>query len=327
MLIMNHNRKATAQVGLKCFQALVRTRGELSCAVCDNTKEKFFGSNKLDLKTGTLGEMGYCVHFVQRMTMFNSLIGDMLMYAREVGVDTKAVSEVLKHNFKPGALKCLPNGGNQAADNKNNGFLPPLDNNKKPATPAKADPKKPAPAKADPKKPAPAAKKERILQAPTKPAPAADPKKPAADAKKDEKKPAADAKKDEKKPAADAKKDEKKPAADAGKDSKYHQTKEDTMKLPRPDFENWDRTKEVNGKTAYDAWNFFVTIPQFEPKAITPSFDTKCIQNTSLVGLFRPIVLGKITDLAEASISIKPYYKAIRFLVENLGNAAVQAKF
>merc|ERR1712187_941097 len=28
-----------------------------------------------------------------------------------------------------------------------------------------------------------------------------------------------------------------------------------------------------------------------------------------------------------ASISIKPYYKAIRFLVENLGNAAVQAKF
>merc|ERR1712187_727838 len=71
----------------------------------------------------------------------------------------------------------------------------------------------------------------------------------------------------------------------------------------------------------------FVTIPQFEPKAITPSFDTKCIQNTSLVGLFRPIVLGKITDLAEASISIKPYYKAIRFLVENLGNAAVQAKF
>merc|ERR1712187_520855 len=71
----------------------------------------------------------------------------------------------------------------------------------------------------------------------------------------------------------------------------------------------------------------FVTIPQFEPKAITPSFDTKCIQNTSLVGLFRPIVLGKITDLAEASINIKAMYKVMRFLVNNLGNAAVQAKF
>merc|ERR1712072_1473775 len=180
---VNHNRKLTQFLGKKCFRALVRIRGELSCAACDNTKEKFFNdAKKLVIKAEDVNSLGACVDFMAQFTTYKGLLGDMLAFAKVMGTNTDAMQKKLDDMKWDVETDCTK------------GTTP---------APVKKDDKKPAaPAKKDDKKPAPPAKKERILQAPVKkPEPKKDDKKPAAPAKKDDKKPAPPAKKDDKKPA------------------------------------------------------------------------------------------------------------------------------
>merc|ERR1712072_1330963 len=154
-------------------------RGELSCAACDNAKEKFFtDASKLALKASDVQNLGFCVQFMAKFNSYKTLLGDMLAFAATMKIDTKAAQAKLDALKWSTDANCA-SGATPAA--------PAKKDDKKPATPAKKDDKKPAaPAKKDEKKPAAPAKKERILQAPVK----KDDKKPAAPAKKDEKKPA-----------------------------------------------------------------------------------------------------------------------------------------
>merc|ERR1719262_714513 len=70
---VNHNRKQVQYYGKRCFLALVRLRGELSCAACDNTQEKFFkDSKKLNIKQADVADLGFCVGF---MSNFNKYKG------------------------------------------------------------------------------------------------------------------------------------------------------------------------------------------------------------------------------------------------------------
>merc|ERR1712160_166049 len=83
---VNHERKVVQAYGKKCFMALVRIRGELSCAVCDNKMEKFFADpSKMSIKEGDLNHLGVCVQFMAKFNTYKSLLSDMLSFAKSMG--------------------------------------------------------------------------------------------------------------------------------------------------------------------------------------------------------------------------------------------------
>merc|ERR1711988_1822203 len=182
---VNWIRKQTQDYGNKCFVALIKLRGELACAACDNTKSKYFSDPaKLAIKDTDVEDLGYCVALMGHFKKYGDMMRSFLALAWHLGA--KDIGNDLRSDWKDTNF------------NETCG---------KPATPAKKEDKKPADTKKDDTK-KPADKKD-------------DTKKPT-DKKDDTKKPAADTKKpaaDTKKPAADTKKDDtKKPAADAKKD-------------------------------------------------------------------------------------------------------------
>merc|ERR1712139_691438 len=144
---VNYERSETQFYAKKCFFALVRLRGELSCAACDNTKEKFFSNpKKLAVKVGDAADLGYCIGFMNNFNKYRTLIADMMKFAREMGVTAAQTWEKDNNNF-------IQNK-DWVFDEKCTGAAPA------PATPAKkTDDKKPADAKkTDDKKPADAKK-------------------------------------------------------------------------------------------------------------------------------------------------------------------------
>merc|ERR1712072_1622065 len=184
---VNHERKMVQAYGKQCFLALVRTRGELSCAVCDNTMEKFFKDpSNLVVKENDAKDLGACVQFMAKFNTYKSLLVDMLAFAKSLGSNTQKSEDALKGinwDIKTDCAGAAPAAPAKKDDKKP--AAPAKKDDKKPAPPAKKDDKKPAtPAKKDDTKTAAPAKKERILQAPVK----KDDKKPAAPAKKDDKK-------------------------------------------------------------------------------------------------------------------------------------------
>merc|ERR1712195_132000 len=255
---VNHERKVVQAYGKKCFMALVRIRGELSCAVCDNKMEKFFADpSKMSIKEGDLNHLGVCVQFMAKFNTYKSLLSDMLSFAKSMGIKTDAQEDKLAAiNF---AMDTSCASEAPAA--------PAKKDDKKPVTPAKKDDKKadksgtstgflpalpvakkddkkdakPA-AKKDDKKAAPA-KKNRILQAPVK---------------KEEKKPVTPAKKDDKKPVTPAKKDDKK---DEKKDDKKDEKKDDKKDDKKPvtpakkaDSTAWSMDTKIGEVTAWTNW-------------------------------------------------------------------------
>merc|ERR1712139_67389 len=139
---VNYERSETQFYAKKCFFALVRLRGELSCAACDNTKEKFFSDpKKLAIKTDNAADLGYCIAFMNNFNKYRTLIADMMKLAKAMGVT--AAQEWAKSNQK------FYDNREWAFDEKCTGAAPA------PATPAKKDDAKPAtPAKKDDAKPA-----------------------------------------------------------------------------------------------------------------------------------------------------------------------------
>merc|ERR1712072_363713 len=133
---VNHDRKLTQFLGKKCFRQVVRMRGELSCAACDNTKEKFFtDASKLALKASDVQNLGFCVQFMAKFNSYKTLLGDMLAFAATMKIDTKAAQAKLDALKWSTDANCA-SGATPAAPAKKDG--------KKPATPAKKDDKKPS---------------------------------------------------------------------------------------------------------------------------------------------------------------------------------------
>merc|ERR1712166_592501 len=247
---VNHERKVVQAYGKKCFMALVRIRGELSCAVCDNKMEKFFADpSKMSIKEGDLNHLGVCVQFMAKFNTYKSLLSDMLSFAKSMGIKTDAQEDKLAAINFAMDTSCASEA---------------------PAAPAKKDDKKPVtPAKKDDKKPdksgtstgflpaLPVAKKDDKKDA--KPAAKKDDKK---DEKKDDKKPVTPAKKDDKKDEKkddkkDEKKDDKKPVTPAKKDDKKPVTP-----AKKADSTAWSMDTKIGEVTAWTNWNAYVTMPQ-----------------------------------------------------------------
>merc|ERR1712046_122164 len=187
---INWIRKITQDYGNKCFVALIKLRGELACAACDNTKSKYFSDPaKLAIKDTDVEDLGYCVALMGHFKKYGDMMRSFMHLAWRLGA--KDIGNDLRSDWKD--LNFNETCGTPAPTAKKEDKKP-ADDTKKPAD-KKDDTKKPTDKKDDTKKPAADTKK-----------PAADTKKPAADTKKDDtKKPAADAKKDDtKNPAAPA---------------------------------------------------------------------------------------------------------------------------
>merc|ERR1711988_1611681 len=213
---VNWIRKQTQDYGNKCFVALIKLRGELACAACDNTKSKYFSDPaKLAIKDTDVEDLGYCVALMGHFKKYGDMMRSFLALAWHLGA--KDIGNDLRSDWKDTNF------------NETCG---------KPATPAKKEDKKPA---ADTKKPAADTKKPA---ADTK---KDDTKKPAADAKKDatkkrilQQKVNKDAdKKPEEKKDADKKPEEKKDADKKADDGK----KPEDKKPANPD--DWPLDKKT----------------------------------------------------------------------------------
>jgi hypothetical protein len=81
-----------ASKGLGCFKALAQIRGELSCAVCDNTKESFFKNPaNLYVQPTNLSKLGKCIMFIRYLGEYKKLLNDMLDFAGIMGKDISTV--------------------------------------------------------------------------------------------------------------------------------------------------------------------------------------------------------------------------------------------
>merc|ERR1711879_1081579 len=180
---VNWIRKITQDYGNKCFVALIKLRGELACAACDNTKSKYFSDPaKLAIKDTDVEDLGYCVALMGHFKKYGDMMRSFMTLAWNLGA--KDIGNDLRSDWKD--LNFNDTCGKPATPAKKEDKKP-ADDTKKPADTKKDDTKKPTDKKDDTKKPAADTKK-----------PAADTKKPAADTKKDDtKKPAAEAKKDD----------------------------------------------------------------------------------------------------------------------------------
>merc|ERR1712118_196141 len=79
---INWMRKETQFLGKKCFQALVRLRGELGCAVCDNTKQKYFNyPSQFAVKDSDVQDLGYCVALLNHFDQYGSLLVHFMSFA------------------------------------------------------------------------------------------------------------------------------------------------------------------------------------------------------------------------------------------------------
>merc|ERR1711904_524231 len=109
---------------------------------------------KLAIKTDNAADLGYCVAYMNNLSKYRVLIGQMYALATAMGVKAEDKWAEVKAFFNSVAYWNF--------DEKCTGAAPA------PATPAKKDDKKLAEKKDDKKKPAEPAKKDRILQAPVK---------------------------------------------------------------------------------------------------------------------------------------------------------------
>merc|ERR1711881_504359 len=63
---VNHARKVVAKASFGCFKAIAQLRGELSCAVCDNSKSKFLNDpSKLPVQPANLTNLGQCIMMIR----------------------------------------------------------------------------------------------------------------------------------------------------------------------------------------------------------------------------------------------------------------------
>merc|ERR1711988_1585642 len=130
---VNWIRKITQDYGNKCFVALIKLRGELACAACDNTKSKYFSDPaKLAIKDTDVEDLGYCVALMGHFKKYGDMMRSFLALAWHLGA--KDIGNDLRSDWKDTNF------------NETCG---------KPATPAKKEDKKPADTKKDDtKKPA-----------------------------------------------------------------------------------------------------------------------------------------------------------------------------
>merc|ERR1711862_899796 len=93
---LNHARKAVATKAFGCFKAIAQMRGELSCAVCDNTKEKYFkDANALNVKPENLKNLASCVMMIRYFQHYQTTLNSMLDFAEKMGKDVKTTKTAL----------------------------------------------------------------------------------------------------------------------------------------------------------------------------------------------------------------------------------------
>ena len=104
---VNHARKAVAVKSLGCFKALAQLRGELSCAVCDNTKEAFFSnSSSLNVQPGNLAKLGQCIMFIRYLKKYQEFLNQMLDFVGVLGKDVTAAKSTLSEFEANGTEGC-----------------------------------------------------------------------------------------------------------------------------------------------------------------------------------------------------------------------------
>merc|ERR1711988_909016 len=77
-------------MGRQCFRAMVRLRGELSCAACDGANDKHFkdvAGLKLDDKS--MQKLNSCIEFMNKFNGYKQLLTDMLAMAKDITGDSK----------------------------------------------------------------------------------------------------------------------------------------------------------------------------------------------------------------------------------------------
>merc|ERR1712048_315020 len=135
---VNHARKAVAKTAFGCFKAIAQLRGELSCAVCDNSlADKFKNPNVLPIKPEGFKDLGVCINMIRYFHHYQDFLVKMLDFAAAMGKDVTAIKAKLdlKDDTKDCENKADPKPEPKKDDKKddkhNNDFLPPLKDDKK----------------------------------------------------------------------------------------------------------------------------------------------------------------------------------------------------
>merc|ERR1711881_778187 len=93
---VNHARKAVGKTAFGCFKAIAQLRGELSCAVCDNSKSKFLNDpSKSPVQPANLTNLGQCIMMIRYFHTYQEFLTKMLDLAGVLGKDVTAAKKAL----------------------------------------------------------------------------------------------------------------------------------------------------------------------------------------------------------------------------------------